>query len=242
MARDLAKTALNLILFFAILFLFTKVVGPIPFSIDSVTTTKSTTFDVSAEGVAEVAPDTGNVQAGVSATGTTSADAQNRINTAISQVSDAVKELGIDAEDIKTANYNINPNYDFMEGQRITGYSANTTLTIKVRDIEKVGDVIDAAVLAGANNVNNLGFEMGEREKYENEARAEAVAKAKKKAEDAAKIAGFKLGKIVNYSEIFGDLGRPIPLTLEGRDSAQTTIEPGTEEVRVTVTLSYEVK
>lgn len=243
MGREFAKTALNLVLFFTILFLFTKLIGPIPFSVDSITTTKSTTFDVTAEGTAEVKPDISNVQAGVSAQGLTSEVVRDRINDIISKVSEAVKNQGVDAKDIQTANYNINPNYDFTQGQRITGYSANTTLTIKVRDIEKVDDIIDAAVSAGANNVNSLGFEVDDRSKYENEARKEAVGKAKKKAEDAAKIAGFKLGKIINYSENFG--GVPIPLLLEaqGRGGDQiSSIEPGTEEVRVTVTLSYEIK
>jgi uncharacterized protein len=243
MSRDLAKTAFNLILFFVILFVFTKLFGPIPFSVDSITTTKSTTFDVTAEGTAEVKPDISNVQAGVSANGSTSEAVRNRINDSISKISQAVKDEGVDSKDIQTANYNINPNYDFNQGQRITGYSANTTLTIKVRDVEKVDSVIDAAVSAGANNVNSLGFEVEDRAKYENEARKEAVEKAKKKAEDAAKIAGFKLGKIINYSENFA--GVPVPLTLEAQGRGGdlgSSIEPGTDEIKVIVTLSYEIK
>ena len=240
MGREIARTALNLILFFAILFIFTKIIGPIPFSIDSVTTTKSTTFDVTAEGKTQVKPDVSKVSAGVSATGSTTGEVQNKIDSIISKVSQEVKKLGIDEKDIKTANYNINPTYD--ERGSIKGYSGNTTLTIKVKEIGRVNSVIDSAVSSGATNVNNLGFEVGDREKYENEARSQAVMKAKKKAEDAAEIAGFRLGKIINYSENFGDVGRPIPLSLEAREEAATPIEPGTEEIKVTITLSYEIK
>lgn len=243
MARDLAKTAFNIILFFFILFVFTKLFGPVPFSVDSITTTKSTTFDVSAEGSAEVKPDISNVQAGVSVTGPTSEVVRDRINDAIAKVSEVIKKQGVDSKDIQTANYNINPNYDFDREQRITGYSANTTLTIKVRDIERVDSVIDAAVSAGANNVNSLGFTVEDRAKYENEARKEAVEKAKKKAEDAAKIAGFKLGKLINYSESFGGMPIPVALEAQGRGGdLGSSIEPGTEEIKVTVTLSYEIR
>ena len=239
MGREIARTSLNLILFFAILFIFTKIIGPIPFSIDSITTTKSTTFDVTAEGKTQVKPDVSKVSAGVSATGSTTGEVQNKIDSIISKVSAEVKKLGIDEKDIKTANYNINPTYD--ERGSIKGYSGNTTLTIKIKEIGRVNSVIDSAVSAGATNVNNLGFEIEDRAKYENEARKQAVEKAKKKAEDAAEIAGFRLGKIINYSESFGNGPRPIPLTLESKSDV-SPIEPGTEEITVTVTLSYEIR
>lgn len=241
MGKELTKTALNFAAFFLILFLYTKIAGPLPFSVNSVTTTKSTTFDVTGEGKVTVKPNLANVSAGVSATGPTTTQVQNQINTIINKVSASLKDLGVDSKDIKTSNYNINPTYN--ESQRITGYSANTTLTIKVRDIEKMGKVIDAATQAGATNVATLGFDVSDKTASENEARKQAVSKAKKKAEDAAKIAGFRLGRIINYSEYFEDFPRPIPLSLESKSDLQTPtdLEPGTEEINIIVTLSFEV-
>ncbi len=241
MRKELIKTALNLAVFFFILFLYTKLAGPLPFSVNSVTTTKSTTFDVTAEGKVSVKPNLANISAGVSATGGSVSQVQNQINSIINKVSSSVKSLGVDSKDIKTSNYNINPTYDLS--QKITGYSANTTLTIKVRDIEKVGKVIDAATQAGATNVASLGFDVSDKTEFENEARKQAVSKAKKKTQDAAGIAGFKLGKIINYSEAFGGF-RPIPLSADAKSNLQTPtdLETGVEEISVTVTLSFEVQ
>lgn len=236
MGREITKVALNFIVFFLILFIYTKLAGPLPFSVNSVTTTKTSTFDVTAEGKVSVKPDTATIQAGVSAEGTTAQEVQDKIDNGVSKVSNAVKKLGIESKDIKTSNYNINPQYDI--NQRIKNYQGNTSLSIKIEDASLVDRVIKETVSAGATNVNSSGFEVGDREKYENEARKEAVEKAKKKAEEAAKIAGFKLGKIVNYQESFGNFPRPIPLSAESK-AVDTIIEPGEEEITITVTLSF---
>ena len=233
--------------FFILLFIYTKLFGPIPFSVNSVTTTKSDTFQVSGEGKVTGVPDVAFVTVGIQASGTTVKAAQDQINSTINKIAEALKSIGIGSKDIQTTNYNINPNYDFREGgQRITGYSASTNLSIKVRQIKKVNEVIDAATADGANQVGGVNFDIDDRTKLENEAREEAVADAKEKAENAAKIAGFKLGRIVNYSENLGDFPGPIPLRAmavgSAEDSQATQVEPGSTDVTVNVTLSYEIQ
>ncbi|MFA5933141.1 MAG: SIMPL domain-containing protein [Microgenomates group bacterium] len=246
MLKQIGSSTATLIIFFILLFIYTKFVGPIPFQVNSTSTTKTTTFDVTGEGKSTIKPDFATISAGVSATGTTTKEVQDKVNQIIGKVSESVKALGIDSKDIQTANYNINPTYDYSGGpQRITGYSANTNLTVKVRKIDEAGKVIDAATQAGANNVNNLGFDSTDTTSAENEARTKAVAAAKKKAEDAAKIAGFTLGKIVNYSENTG--GSPIirAMGLGGANLAatpETKLETGSNEVIINVTLSYEIR
>lgn len=242
--KQITATASTLVIFFILLFAYTGLLGPIPFRVDSITTTKSTTFDVTGEGRATIKPDSANISVGVSATGSSVKEVQDQVNSIINKVSAAVKEQGVDSRDIQTANYNVNPTYDFTgSSQRITGYSADTNLIIKVRNIDNIGKVIDAATTAGATNVASLGFDSSDKTAAENEARKQAVEAAKKKAENASKIAGFSLGKIINYSESFG--GQPIPL-LQRADSVssrpETTIEPGTNEITVFVTLSYEIR
>lgn len=233
-------------MFFLLLFAYTKFAGPIPFTVNSINTNKTDSFTVTGEGKVSVPPDVATVNAGIQANAATVKVAQDQINKVINQISAKEKELGISASDIQTNNYNINPNYDYQNGsQKITGYNANTTLAIKVKDINKVNSVIDAATANGANQVNNITFDVNDKTKAENTAREQAVTEAKNKAEQAAKMAGFQLGKIVNYSENFEGGPTPIPLMAKVNStdaSTPTNIEPGSSEVKVTVTLSYEVR
>lgn len=232
--------------FFILLFTFTKLFGPIPFSVNSVTTQKSTTFDVTAEGKTTVKPDIALVNAGIRAQSQTVKGAQDQINSVINNVSQAAKDLGVDPKDIQTISYNINSDYDYSSSPaKIKGYTANTTISIKVRQIDKINSVIDAATAGGANEVSGVRFDVDDKTKAQNEARSNAVEEAKKKAEDAAKIAGFKLGRIVNYYET--DYGSPVPYsvsnirTLDLAAEKATQVEPGSSEIRITVTLSYEI-
>lgn len=239
-----ASLIIPIIAFFVLLFVYTKLAGPVPFSVSQVTTQKTDTFNVSAEGVAETKPDIATVTVGIESRGSTIKNAQDQINAVINNVSEAVKALGVDEKDIRTINYSINPTYDFQSGtQRITGYSASTHLLIKVREIDKINQVIDQATANGANQVGGVSFEVDDKTKAENEARQKAVAAARKKAEDAAKIAGFKLGRIVNYSESFApDVIPPRVMSLEATGAPKdTAIEPGSSEIKVVVTLSFEI-
>lgn len=232
--------------FFTLLLIYSKLFGPIPFSVNSVVTQKSTTFDVNGEGKVTAVPDIASVSVGIRSQGSTVKSAQEQINSVINKVSDAVKGLGIDKKDIQTTNYSVYPDYDYSKSpQRIKGYSASTSLSIKVKDMDKVNNVIDAATANGANEVSGISFEVNDKTKAENEAREKAVADAKFKAENAAKIAGFKLGRIINYSESFGGGPIPIPFRALSQGSAEQTptqLEPGSTEITVTVTLSYEIQ
>lgn len=237
-----------ILVFFAALFAYTKLAGPIPFSVTQVTTTKTDTFSVSGEGKATVSPDIAVVNAGVQTQGATAKQAQDQLNKSINAVSEAVKKAGIDAKDIQTSNYSVYPNYDYNGGQqKIIGYHANSTLTIKVREIDRANSVLDAATANGANQVGGISFDVDDKTKAENEARTKAVAEAKKKASDAAQIAGFRLGRIINYHEGFG--GGPVPMAYGTRDtemakaqSNPTQVEPGSQDITITVTLSYDIE
>lgn len=237
-----------IVLFFILLFAYTKLAGPIPFSLNSVTTTKTDTFSVSGEGKVTMLPDIAIVVAGVTAQGASVTKVQQELNVKINAVSAAVKKLGVDEKDIKTSYYNISPTYDYSSSsQRITGYQANSNLTIKVRKIDTVNSVIDAATAAGANEVSDVHFDVDDKTKAENQAREQAVTDAKAKAETAARAAGFKLGRVINYREDGGSSPRPmmydeaksLPITGGGEP---TQVEPGSSELSITVTLSYEIQ
>jgi|Napbiome12C3dose_1001474.scaffolds.fasta_scaffold00001_278 hypothetical protein len=245
--KSIATLLAPILAFFLLLFLYTKIAGPIPFSVNSITTTKSDTFNVTGEGIVAAKPDIATLSVGISAQASTVKSAQDQINSAINRVSEAIKKLGVEQKDIQTENYQINPNYDFQGPvQRITGYFASTDLSIKVRKIDLINQVIDEATANGANQVGNISFDVDDKTKLENEARQKAVEAAKKKAESAAKIAGFRLGRMVNYSENFNGGPQPIPLRMSvgAPDAAklETAVEPGSSEIRVTVILSYEIQ
>lgn len=243
--KTAATVAVPVIAFFVLLFIYTKLAGPVPFSVTSVTTTKTDTFNVSGEGVAEAKPDIATVTVGIESRGNTVKSAQDQINAVINKVSAAIKELGVEQKDIRTQNYNINPTYDYQSGtQKITGYTASTNLFIKVRNIDLVNQVIDQATANGANQVGGVSFDVDDKTKAENEARQKAVASAKSKAENAAKIAGFKLGRMVNYSENFTPDIRPYPMMAVGAPGVakqDTAVEPGSSKIKVAVTLSFEI-
>lgn len=248
--RHVIITASTLLVFFILLFAYTKFAGPIPFNINSVTTSKSDAFSVTGEGTASTKPDSAVVTVGVQSNGQTAKTAQESMNEKINKVSEAVKKLGIEEKDIKTSNYNVFPTYDYREStQRITGYQGSTTLIITIKDTEKVNTIVDTATKEGANTIGDVRFEVADKAKAENEAREKAVQNAKQKAEQAAKAAGFTLGKIINYQENYGG-GYPIPMrgsfgaaNLEKDAVAPVTqIEPGSSEIKINVTLSYEVR
>lgn len=240
------KTPLFIILFiFLGLFVYTKLFGPIPFSVNSVTTTKSDTFSVTGEGKATAIPDTASVDLGITITQNTVASAQSQANQIINKISSDLKNLGVKEKDIKTTNYSISPNYDFTSGkQSVNGYNVSVNLSVKVNPIEKINQVIDTATKDGANSVGNIQFTLNDEEKtkLENQARKQAVDAAKQKAQSLAQASGIRLGRIINVSESNQEQ-RPITFmekSAVGLGASDTSVEPGQSTISTTVTLSYE--
>lgn len=247
---ELINFAVKVTILLVILFAFTKIVGGIPFSVDSIVTNKSDVFSVNGEGKVAIKPDVAVVSLGVSQEGQNVKTVREQLDLTIAKVTGAIKKQGVDQQDIQTTNYSIYPVYEDAEPKeapgRVRSYQGNTTVSVKVKTIDKVNAIIDLAVANGANQVGNITFDAQDRTKAENEARKEAVGEAKKKASEAAQSAGFRLGKMINYYEsfdgpIYGGLGGG-GVETDVRVEPITTIEPGSTEVRVTVTLSYEIR
>ncbi len=246
MKNTLAVIIVTLTSFFLLLFIYTKIVGPIPFQINNINTNKTDTFNVTGEGTVLIKPDIATINAGIESSAPTVKATKEQINTVASKIASSVKALGVEEKDVKTINYSIYPTYDYKENvQKIIGYRANATLTIKVRNIDKVNEVIDAATGSGANQVSNIQFDVDDKSKAENEARQKAVADAKQKAQSAAKIAGFSLGRMVNYQEDFNAYPKPLytnGVQLDAKIASPTQVEPGSSEIKINVTLSYEIR
>lgn len=221
-----------------------------PLSISSTNTQKTDLFTVSGEGKVSVIPDTGIVNLGITINRGDVKSAQSEVNRVMDKITQDIKKLGIEDKDIKTQNYSIYPQYDYQNGaNRITGYHVNSNLVVTVRQLEKINSVIDTATADGANTVGGVTLTVDEARHKQllQEARDQAVAEAKVKAESLSRSAGITLGRIVNIQES-GD--RPIsPLFLakemaaDGRGGgADTSISPGSTDISTTVTLFYETR
>ena len=237
-----------LLIILGIFTLYFRFVGPIPFSVSQTTTEKKSTFDVEADGKVTVIPDTGEINVGIQVNKPTVEAAQKEANGKINKVTGEIKKLGIDEKYIKTVNYSVYPEYDYRAGQKIIGYNVNITLVIKVKDFDKINQVIDTATSLGANQIGNLSFTIDDEktEELKMEARKQAIEKAKTKAKEIANIGGLKLGRIVNISESTAASSNRLyaPKGLGGSevDSAEPVaqIQPGESEIIVSVVLSYE--
>ncbi len=250
LSKKIVPAFLIIIFFFVAASLYSKFGNPLPFSVNSTITNKSDIFTVTGEGTVSIKPDIAYVNVGIQKNATTVKQVQTQINDVINKVSDALKTLGIDSKNIQTTNYSINPNYDWSNStQKITGYTASTQLKVKITDLDKINDVIDSATTNGANQVSNITLDVDNRQVAEESARKDAVAQATKKAEEASKIAGFKLGKIIGYYESSDEsnLVRPVVYntkTVAGGavdQSLNTNIQTGSEEVKIIVNLSYQI-
>lgn len=259
-SKTLGVISFSIIFTLIALFVYTKVAGPIPFSVTSVTTQQSEAFSVTGEGRSSIKPDKATVRLGVVADGATADIAKNKMNEVINKVTTEIKALGIDEKNIKTENLNVYEDYNNIRvmptekngtttppqdpNSKATSYRANTTLVVSAGPIDLANKVIDVGTNNGINQIGGVQFDNTDKTAAENDARVKAVADAKAKAEMAAKTAGFKLGKIINYSE-GNSGGGPIMYAAKAGDSATqnstTQLNPGENEVVISVTLSYEV-
>lgn len=209
------------------------------------------TMSVSATGKASMTPDVAVVMLGVISEGASPIEVQNSNNQKINQIIAFIKAQNINASDIQTSTFYASPKYNYTNGQStIMGYSANQTLTVKVRNIDKsnktLEKIVQGSVAAGANQIQNVSFSFSDTDKLQQTATKQAIIKAKQKAQQLAADAGIKLGRVVNIIEAFTPSVGPIPLAAMARfakmPASTPTIEPGTQEVEETITLIFEVK
>ncbi len=227
-------------------------------------------FTVSSEGKISAKPDVANISFSVVT------DTQKDVQTAVqngaekmNEVMAAIKKLGVDEKDIKTTAYNLNPSYEYVksdpiikvddkEYQRpndnsgksiIVGYTLNQSIDVKIKNLEKIGEIIKEAAAKGANQSGGIGFTIDDQDKIKTEARTLAIKKAEDKAAKIASDSGLKIGKLVNVSEygnepyFRNDFAYASAKTMDSAPSAAIPdIQSGQMEVIVNVTLTYEVK
>ncbi len=194
--------------------------------------TNGTLLAVSAHAETTRVPDVASISTGV-VTQAADANAAMRANaTQMDKVMAAIRDAGIAERDIQTSGVNLNPQYKYNEGEApaITGYQASNTVSLKVRDIGKLGKVLDALVASGANQVNGPSFEVDKPEAAYDEARRAALDKAQARAAMYAKSLGLRVRRIVSISEGAGfQPPGPMPMMemARGKAAADTVVSPG---------------
>lgn len=208
------------------------------------------TLNVTGTGMVTLTPDIAYVNIGVHNEMATATEAVAANNTQTQQVADSLKASGVDPKDIRTANFSIYPNvqYDPQTSQKIgTTYVVDNTVYVTVHNLDKLGDLLDAAVKAGANSVNSIQFDLADKSAALKDARDKAVKDARSQAEGLAATSGVKLGDLQNVNfnnmiptpimESFGKGGGGA-----AEAAATVPVSPGQMILTVTVNMTYEIK
>jgi hypothetical protein len=187
-------------------------------------------------------PDTATLSAGVSVNAPTAAAALADANKDMQAVLAALKKLGVADRDIQTRNFSVNPQYANGNGQapRVTGYQVSNQVEVRLAEIGKLGPALDALVAAGANQINGVNFSIHDPAPLLLEARNQAVADARGKAETFAKAAGVTLGSILSIGEN-GNSG-PRPMVFAAVRAASVPVALGEDTIGADVTITWEIK
>ena len=202
------------------------------------------TISVSGTGRVVTAPDVADLRLGVTVTRTTVKDARNVAAGQMNRVIAALKKLGIADKDLQTSGLSLQPNYTYPNGgnPRLTGYTLSNGVSVTVRDLDKLGDAIDDGLAAGATTLDGVSFRVDDPAKAQDQARKEALAQAKAKAQTLASGAGVSITGVASISET----AAPIPPIYYGgaqfgamAKDAATPVQVGTNDVMVTISVEY---
>jgi uncharacterized protein len=202
---------------------------------------------VTGEATISAEPNQAQIDIGVVTQARTAPEASKENAERLNRVLTEVKKTLGKGDEVKTSGYALTPNYRYPQGGKpeIVGYNASNTVRIKTSNLEMVGSLIDSAMQAGANNINRLVFTLKDEQAAQLEALRAASAKAKSKAEAIAASLGLKIVKISSVTEgerAIQPIFRQPMLARAEAAPAQTPVEPGTVEVRSTVSMTVEVE
>ena len=203
------------------------------------------TITVNGEATISVPPDTAQIDSGVTTEAKTAREASDANNKAMGGVLQALKNAGIAEKDIQTSRLSLSPQSAASRNAnapfQIVGYRASNRVTVTIRDITKVAETIDVLVGAGANEISGIGFVVSKASKLLDEARTEAVSDARRKADIYARAADVSIGAPLSITE--ETTPGPIPYRkLAAGVSAAAPVAQGEETLRVTISVSYELK
>ncbi len=204
------------------------------------------TITVTATGTSEAEPDTARITSGVTTEADTARAAMDANSQTMAKLIAGLKDAGIEARDIQTSNLNVSPRYDNSQRREgppaVVGYQVSNDVSILVRDLEKLGSILDQAITLGANQMRGLSFEVSKAETLRDAARTEAIANARRRAELYAKSAGASVGKVLDIAEGGGYSGPPRPSYARGAAIMESVpVEAGSQTLSATVTVTWEL-
>lgn len=213
----------------------------------------ASTIAIEGRGEVRAAPDMATINSGVTTQGATAREALDANTGAMTELIAALKDAGIEARDIQTSGFSVNPNYVYSDARdelgyslppRINGYQVSNSVTVIVRDLEGLGAILDKSVTVGANTVNGVSFSIADPSELLNEARKAAFADARAKAALYAGVAGAELGDLESITER-QDFSGPQPYPMYARAEVQAAsavpVEAGELSFAITVNVSWDL-
>lgn len=216
-----------------------------PTAVEPLIPAQGTVLDISAEGRTTRTPDLATIRAGVVSQAATAAAALADNAQRMARVTAALKRAGIADRDIATASVGLSPQYRYTDGQppAITGYQATNTVSVRFRDVARAGTVLDTLVAQGANQIDGPNLSIDKPDAALDEARTDAVKRARARADLYAAAAGMKVVRLISITEAGQDAGGPgqppIFLARAMKVDAPTAIAPGEKDVTVTLSVRF---
>lgn len=257
------KDALGIAIILVILVMMGNAIRYVNFYSKSIEPSSFRSFSVEGEGKFVAVPDVAQFSFSVITEGGTDiAKIQQENTEKMNRAIEYVKSKKVDAKEIRTAQYDLQPSYQPIDytlcvsGRcpvpQIIGYILTQSVTVKIRDFANISPLLSGVVTNGANTVSQLFFTIDDETKAKDLAREEAIKKAQDKAQAIAKATGFKVGRLLSIQEngggdlppYYGYDARTMTLKADGAPEAtpQPSVEPGSQEVTVNVSLTYEIE
>ena len=212
-------------------------------------TIAGTRLDINATGEVTRVPDLAVISAGVVSRAATASAALRDTAAKMDRVLAALRRAGVESRDVQTTSVSLSPEYRYPRDQapQLTGYTASNTVTVRFRDLDKTGKILDALVAEGANQINGPNLVVDKPEAALDEARARAVAIGRARAEMYARALGLRLARIVSVNETGGYYAPPpppAPVMMEARmaSAPATKIEPGEQKLQVNLAMVFELQ
>jgi len=207
---------------------------------------RATTLNLSAFGEVRRAPDMATITLGVQTEATTAAEAMAANAARMNRVIATLKKSGVAARDLQTSGLSLSPQYVYQENlpPRLTGYQASNQVTVTVRDLSRLGEVVDASVQSGASNVGGVSFGLDDTGAAEDQARLKAAKALQARAELYARAMGYRVIRLVTLSER-GGYSPPPPMPMMAFAKAEradsTPVEAGEMRVRIDLSATFEM-
>lgn len=203
------------------------------------------TIIVTGEGEVAAPPDMAAVQTGVVTQADTASQALEENNAAMEKIMEVLNKHEIAKKDVQTSSFNVSPVYERdPQGRRqpeVVGYRVQNQVRVRVRNLARLGEVLDALVQVGSNQISGISFDVDDPTGILNQARSWAIANAKSRAQVYAQAAGVSVGRVLRISEQPLDIPRPMQMgrRFAAAEAAQVPVATGEQEFRVTVHVVY---